>query len=150
MISLRIDKDLRDSLDKFANENDLTRAQVVRRAIKSYIGKISINPDADLLIKDLKKGTCKRQPKIFTDEQFEEFWQLWPVGSNNRKVGKAKCKEKFLRLKDVAYKEIIDALQWQKDSDTWKDGFDPQPLTWINQRRWELPKQKRWYENEGE
>lgn len=147
MISLRIDKDLRATLDKFAIENDLTRAQVVRRAIKTYLDTSKINPKSNLSTEDFKKKT--RKLKTFSVEQFEQFWEMWPIGFNNRKVGKAKCKDKFLQLKDVTFEEIIGALQWQKNSDTWKDGFDPQPLTWINQRRWELPKQKRWFDSES-
>jgi len=81
------------------------------------------------------KNTKSNSKNTMTDEHFDEFWEQYP-----RKVGKQKCKNKFLRLSVDKFDKIMSALEEQKDTDQWKrnDGqFVPHPTTWINQGRWE-------------
>jgi uncharacterized protein YdaU (DUF1376 family) len=68
--------------------------------------------------------------------RFEEFWAAWP--SSKRKVGKAAVLAKWEKagLDDLA-DEIIANVNDQKVSEQWTGGFEPAPMTYINQRRWE-------------
>lgn len=67
---------------------------------------------------------------------FDRFWEAWP--RSERKVSKAKCREVWTRRKldDVA-DEIVRHVAAMRDSRQWRDGYDPAPLTYLNQRRWE-------------
>lgn len=67
--------------------------------------------------------------------RFEDFWKEFPV---NRKVGKKPCMDKWGKkgLDNIADR-IINHVKAMKQSKQWKDGFNPAPLTYINQERWE-------------
>ena len=71
------------------------------------------------------------------ERRFAEFWQAYP-----KKVGKASCLKAWLKLKpaDDLFDHIMDALTKQKASEQWKreaGRYIPNPLTWINQGRWD-------------
>ena len=71
-----------------------------------------------------------------TTSRFDEFWSTWPT--SKRKVGKAACETKWLKLKlDTVADRILANVNALKGSEQWTTGFEPAPLTYINQRRWE-------------
>jgi uncharacterized protein YdaU (DUF1376 family) len=71
-----------------------------------------------------------------TTSQFEEFWNNWPA--SKRKVGKTACKAKWERQAlDPLAKKINAVVTRLKASEQWISGFEPAPLTFINQKRWE-------------
>ena len=68
--------------------------------------------------------------------RFNEFWSAWPT--SKRKVAKATCETKWLKLKlDTVADQIIAHVNSIKGSEQWTTGYEPAPLTYINQRRWE-------------
>lgn len=73
---------------------------------------------------------------INTSSRFDEFWSTWP--SSKRKVGKAAVQTKWAKqnLDEVA-DLIIANVNDLKSSEQWLSGFEPAPMTYINQRRWE-------------
>jgi len=71
-----------------------------------------------------------------TTSRFDEFWNNWP--SSKRKVARTACKAKWDRQAlDPLTDEINAVVTRLKASEQWVSGFDPAPLTFINQRRWE-------------
>ena len=71
-----------------------------------------------------------------TASRFEEFWATWPT--SKRKVAKTVCKAKWDRMALDPLADKINAVVTRlKASEQWVSGFDPAPLTFINQRRWE-------------
>jgi uncharacterized protein YdaU (DUF1376 family) len=67
---------------------------------------------------------------------FEKFWAAWP--SSPRKVAKAKCLEIWKRHKlGAVVDQIIGHVGFLKNSEQWLKGYDPAPMTYLNQRRWE-------------
>jgi uncharacterized protein YdaU (DUF1376 family) len=71
-----------------------------------------------------------------TASRFEEFWNNWPV--SKRKVAKTVCKAKWERQALDPLADKINAVVTRlKASEQWVSGFEPAPLTFINQRRWE-------------
>jgi uncharacterized protein YdaU (DUF1376 family) len=77
-----------------------------------------------------------RRKSVGTVEGFAEFWDTWPTSL--RKVGKVKCEEKWKarNLSAVADK-IIAHVKAMKQSEQWTNGYEPSPMTYINQSRWE-------------
>jgi uncharacterized protein YdaU (DUF1376 family) len=73
---------------------------------------------------------------INTSSKFDEFWNAWPA--SKRKVAKAECQKKWAKggLDSVA-ETIIAQVNKLKVTEQWTGGFEPAPLTYINQRRWE-------------
>jgi uncharacterized protein YdaU (DUF1376 family) len=68
--------------------------------------------------------------------RFGDFWQVWPT--SKRKVGKAACEAKWKRHNlDAVADKIISHVCALKESEQWLTGFEPAPMTYINQRRWE-------------
>jgi uncharacterized protein YdaU (DUF1376 family) len=77
-----------------------------------------------------------QKKNINTSSRFDEFWNAWPT--SKRKVAKAECQKKWEKhgLDSVA-DAIIAQVNILKVSEQWTGGFEPAPLTYINQRRWE-------------
>jgi uncharacterized protein YdaU (DUF1376 family) len=70
------------------------------------------------------------------DADFEKFWKAWP--SSPRKVAKAKCLEIWKRRKLFAVAEqIVSQVSVLKTTEQWLKGYEPAPLTYLNQSRWE-------------
>lgn len=68
--------------------------------------------------------------------RFDEFWDNWP--QSKRKVAKTVCKAKWERQALDPLADQINAVVTRlKGSEQWVSGFEPAPLTFINQRRWE-------------
>ena len=71
-----------------------------------------------------------------TTSRFGEFWAAWPT--SKRKVAKSSCETKWLKLKlDKVADQIIANVNSLKTTEQWTTGYEPAPLTYINQRRWE-------------
>ena len=68
--------------------------------------------------------------------RFDEFWSAWP--SSKRKVAKSACEAKWKRQAlDPLADKIIACVTRLRASEQWVSGFEPAPLTFINQKRWE-------------
>ena len=67
--------------------------------------------------------------------RFEEFWKTWP--KSPRKVGKSACQKKWetKNLDEIA-DSIIQNVKSLSTSKQWRDGFEPSPMTYLNQDRW--------------
>lgn len=71
-----------------------------------------------------------------TDVDFDKFWSAWPASP--RKVAKAKCLQFWQRHKlDGLVDRITAHVAVMKTSEQWMKGYDPAPMTYLNQRRWE-------------
>jgi hypothetical protein len=62
---------------------------------------------------------------------FDEFWSAYP-----NKAAKAQAVRAWNKHKPDL-QVILDALEWQKETDGWKRGFVPMASTYINNARWE-------------
>ena len=87
-----------------------------------------------------KKIQIKKEKDISsvapTASRFEEFWSVWP--NSKRKVAKTACKAKWDRhALDPLADQIIASVARLKASEQWLSGFEPAPMTYINQKRWE-------------
>lgn len=71
-----------------------------------------------------------------TKSRFDEFWAVWPP--SKRKVAKSACEAKWRRQAlDPLADKIIASVTRLRASEQWLSGFDPAPLTYLNQKRWE-------------
>jgi len=71
-----------------------------------------------------------------TTSRFDDFWKVWP--SSKRKVARSECEKKWAKYDlDMVADRIIANVTALKKTEQWTSGFDPAPLTYINQRRWE-------------
>ncbi len=82
-------------------------------------------------------GQKEFSKNVSQDFQFEEFWNAYP-----KKVAKSSCLKAWKKLNpdQILFDKIIQAVFAQKHSDQWtRDGgrFIPNPLTWLNQGRWD-------------
>ena len=85
-------------------------------------------PQSPIPIEDQKHSA---QPSA---TRFGEFWSAYP-----RKRGKkpAEAKWKAKRLDRIADELIADVRKRIASDDRWKRGFIPDPLTYLNQERWD-------------
>jgi hypothetical protein len=68
-----------------------------------------------------------------TEEDFENFWKVYP-----RKIGKGKVRGMFLKLNQSLMPKILQTVVMEKTSSQWQDPkFIPLPATWINPERWD-------------
>jgi len=79
------------------------------------------------------------KPTTGATNRFDEFWKLYPK-KIARKTCAAKWKARQLdRLADQIIKNVRDRIEGDSQ---WLRGYVPNPLTFINQDRWEDPIQK--------
>ncbi|MDN7814886.1 hypothetical protein [Burkholderia vietnamiensis] len=77
------------------------------------------------------KGEGKLNP-------FERWWDAWP--HTPRRVAKAECEKRWRRAGLDEHVELIVAHTLaMKLTQPWRDGYEPAPLTYLNQRRWQDP-----------
>ena len=76
--------------------------------------------------------SCEKSPS-----QFQRFRDCWPKGKWTG--GRAKPLEFWNRhnLDEIADIIIADVQARARDDRKWRDGFIPNPMTYLNQRRWE-------------
>ena len=92
--------------------------------------KAHIDVDVDLKTKALVRPVGPHDP-----DGFSEFWKAWP--NTARRVGRKACAAKWVRSdhgKSLA--TILAHVEALKASKQWRDGFEPSPLTYLNQERW--------------
>jgi hypothetical protein len=79
----------------------------------------------------------KKHLRVVTDTgAFGRFWETWP--SSERKVARKKCAELWKRKQlDAHAVQIIAHVEAMKVTDQWQRGYEPSPLTYLNQSRWE-------------
>lgn len=72
-------------------------------------------------------------------EKFDRFWDAYP-----EKSGKGAARIKFaVAIHKTTLTAMLKAIEWQKESRQWKEGFIPYPATWLFQERWtDEPKKK--------
>lgn len=71
--------------------------------------------------------------KVILEELFGAFWEAYPL-----KQTKKPAHLKWMHLTPMEALTIIEDVEKRKKSDDrWLRGYIPQPLTYINQRRWE-------------
>jgi uncharacterized protein YdaU (DUF1376 family) len=85
-----------------------------------------------------KKPSC--EIALVSTDNFDVFWNAYPT-----KVGRDKAIESWNKKKPPIA-DVIQALQWQRQSEQWKKGYIPNPTTYINQGRWkdEPPVEELW------
>ena len=74
------------------------------------------------------------EKKSAMERRFDRFWKEYP-----KKVGKGAAEKSFAKYKpdDQLTDTMIRAISAQKMSRQWKEGYIPNPATWLNQKRWE-------------
>ncbi|KWA35776.1 hypothetical protein WT41_01625 [Burkholderia territorii] len=126
--------------DKRQKPSDSSTERVRRhREMQKQLQEQECNVTETAQIREEKKRIDKKDKIVSssTDDSFERFWQAWP--RTDRKQGKAKCAERWAKA-DLGAKanEIIAHVQAMKSTNQqWRTGYEPAPLTYLNQRRWE-------------
>lgn len=65
---------------------------------------------------------------------FDRFWEAWPSG---RKIARAQCERHWQRHNlEACAEEVVQGVEAWKRSKRWRDGFVPNPMTFLNQGRW--------------
>ena len=122
-----------DFVEKLVKEL-FTRGLLVENYLPTGIEKIERREENNIYV-------------VKTTNRFEEFWESYP---NVRKVNKKTCMERWANKNiDAIADEVIGYVKRMKDTQSWKDGFSPAPLTLLNQERWndgEAPQERKVWE----
>lgn len=125
-------------IQAFKDKSDKNRNNAITRWSKAK--------DANALPKECDRNanqepsTKNKEPKtknssVGKSDRFAEFWYIWPSGE--RKQAKAECKKKWeAKGLDEIADMIIAHVQKMKMTDQWVRGFEPMPVTYINQQRY--------------
>jgi hypothetical protein len=86
------------------------------------------------------RGRSRENPSSTGVDWFAEFWKTWPPSP--RKVAKDACEKMWKRLKLYERgEEICLHVEGMKQSKQWLDGYEPSPLVYLNQGRFNDPMQ---------
>jgi len=119
-------------------EHFRAKREQASRAGKASAERRSIVRSTDVQPTNNHKPITNNQIKDISsaDADFEKFWQVWP--SSQRKVAKAKCLDIWKRRKlSGVGEQIVAHVAAMKTTKQWLDGFEPAPVTYLNQNRWE-------------
>ena len=97
---------------------------------------IQTNKTDTILVAPAPEIEKKKKPKAKkTAVRFEGFWDVWPKGF---KSGRTTCETKWKSkdLDKIADKIIADVVKRAATDRKWLDKFIPNPLTYLNQERW--------------
>lgn len=114
------------------------RVELNRRSAKLGGRPKSIEVSKEEPLSPPKQNRTEQNKDITSTKstRFSEFWECWPRSS--RKVAKATCEKKWASAGlDKLADQIIAHVTALKSSKQWTDGFEPAPVTYLNQRRWE-------------
>lgn len=86
------------------------------------------------------KSLFVNEPSVTTNvalkHGFDRFWNAYPTGSNRRSARK-RCLEVWKRKRCAEQVDVIVAhVEAMKESPSWRDGYEPASLTYLNQERW--------------
>jgi len=113
----------KDSVYPKFDENSSTCGLTVNKPLNnSFTPADSLIPDS--LIPDSNIVTKK------SISDFDVFWKAYP-----KKVGKDKA-IKIWQSKKPRIDDVMFALSWQIESKKWRDGYIPNPTTYLNEGRW--------------
>jgi hypothetical protein len=107
----------------------------------TFLNQWLIENDSIMLASCKQSGVTETERETdISLSRFNDFWKEYP---SNRKVGRKPCEVKWQRkgLDKIADK-IINHVKEMSKTKSWKEGFNPAPLTYINQERWEDELQK--------
>lgn len=125
---IAIEREARRKAEREQNEQSTNRA-TDRDTKCSTNSEPNQTPDTNK-----EKHTSARAD--FTGARFQEFWDLWP--KTERKNAKAECLKKWkLRGLDRLADEILLHVAAMRETKKWQDGYEPAPLTYINQQHWQ-------------
>lgn len=101
---------------------------------------VGLIPDSGFLIPDSGVDNISASGGVVASQSsgngFERFWQAWP--KSERKTAKAECCKRWKQRGLEAQADTIVAhVTAMAGTPKWREGFDPAPLTYLNQRRWE-------------
>lgn len=104
------------------------RAKNVQRTCNARAGATVPNPTVPNHIKEINKEKDERLKGLF-----DEFWKEYP-----KKVAKKEAEKAFRKLNpnDALFALIISKLRLLKNTRQYRDGFAPNPSTFINGERW--------------
>lgn len=74
----------------------------------------------------------KTKPSCPSDERFEIFWTAYPEKKKKGAARKAWDKA----IKKTTVEVMVEAIQKQKKSRKWQEGYIPYPATWLNAEEW--------------
>lgn len=95
----------------------------------------------DNVIRNVTVTTEKRREEKSNNNSstpvgFDSFWKVWPT--TPRKQGKSKCQAVWLRKNlEARSAEILSHVEAMKATDSWRGGYEPMPMTYLNQERWD-------------
>ena len=142
---IRLDEDITESVleEFFERTDDGYFNNRCATEVAKYQAQVATNKQLGSMGGRPRKTDSKGNPipkkiqiKNKNTNTFERFWSTWPA--SKRKVGKSACEAKWIRHELDEFADVIIAsVNGLKASEQWTSGYEPAPLTYINQRRWE-------------
>lgn len=119
---------------KRQSPQDSTDPDAVKERVKKHRSKFKsfrVTDSNDR--REEKRRDKSREDNIYTTE-FEEFWNSFP-----KKVGKGDAFNAWNKINPskTLQAKMIKAIEEQGKSRQWKQGYIPNPSTWLNQGRWD-------------
>ena len=132
---------VRAECGKLGGEKNIANTRMLKQNLKQNEGKNDGDEEENLLKQNVKQKTPPSSSSSSSTSykdivRFADFWSVWP--QSPRKVGKAACLKRWDAMAlDSLADQIIAHVNSIKTTKQWTDGYEPAPLTYLNQRRWE-------------
>lgn len=97
-----------------------------------------VNPliDTEITAETTTEITCDSPKRSAYSKSFNRFWTAYP--NTSRRVAKSKCFDVWKRKKlELIADDVVGHVEAMAKTKQWMDGYEPAPLTYLNQDRWE-------------
>lgn len=125
-----------DRLVDRTDEEDLSNgSNLLKQTNKHRTTPSSSSSSSGVNLSDANASSPDVRSKT-TANRFADFWQAWP--RSERKDAKGKCEKKWRSQNlDLIADKILAHVAVSKGSRKWVEGFEPSPLRYLSERRWE-------------
>jgi hypothetical protein len=114
--------------DKRQYISDSSTERVAKHRTKIKLGNVTDETLCNVTVTPPEQNRTEHKELSVS---FNEFWKVYP-----KKVGKDLA-IKTWNKKKPKINEVLTALEWQIKTQQWKDGFIPNPATYLNEGRWQ-------------
>lgn len=120
--------------------SDMEQSSQVVNSVHGVVNSVHTPVNSVHTENNLNKNNINNNIYISTrareyENEFDKFWEAYPKHTNTSKKEAYKKFCKALEKTDI--ETILNAIENQKKTRQWIEGFIPMATTWLNQERWE-------------
>ena len=123
-----------ESYGKLPKANESKKKLTKANESKKKLTKAEEEEEVEVEVEVEQENNNNARARADRDPGFADFWKAYP---KKQGIGAAEKAWKKIKPSEQLLGAMLFAISKQKRSRQWREGYIPNPATWLNQRRWE-------------